>query len=276
MPSSGYHDLPEFGLPFVTPEDPKFPGLVQEIQKRPQPFGLQPTGDLSNAAVLLNLSGKAIVTLAYMWRYTMSDGRTRTSRHSNLGSSMQMDALTGRSGVAHDRGSFILSGSKRLITQEGMFGDNFDVIPESGIHSGSYVGMGAAGRLRTGPDDQKVARIELYLDVVFFDDGLCVGPDEFSLFESVTDDLELRGKTAQEIVEALRNGTSAGRVFEMLQPLARHGGPDAIGVRRGHPRPLLTMFANMAINRLINLSGPELLAWFEGASAPSPIRLHRP
>ena len=138
MPPTVYHDLAEFGLRFVTPDDPAFPGLVRDIQSRPQPFGQLPTSDLGAAAVLLNQSGKAIVTLAYVWKYMMAGGHPRTSHHSNLGSSMQMDVLSGRAGITRDLFSFILPGSKRLITQEGMFGDNSDVLPpESASLSGS-------------------------------------------------------------------------------------------------------------------------------------------
>jgi hypothetical protein len=47
--------------------------------------------------------------------------------------------VSGRAGVTRDLFSCILPGSKRLITQEGMFGDNSDVLPpESASHSGSY------------------------------------------------------------------------------------------------------------------------------------------
>jgi hypothetical protein len=103
--------------------------------------------------------------------------------------------------------------------------------------------------------------------VVFFDDGLCAGPDESGLFESVREDLERQRNAAARIVEALCGGGSAGQVFEILRPLARRQGAEA--------RPLLPMFANMAIHRLVNASDPEMLAWFEQAAQSSPLRLHR-
>jgi hypothetical protein len=49
---ANYRDLAEFGLPFVTPEYPAFPGLVREIQSRPQLFGPRPLEELKVAAVL--------------------------------------------------------------------------------------------------------------------------------------------------------------------------------------------------------------------------------
>jgi hypothetical protein len=72
----------------------------------------------------------------------------------------------------------------------------------------------ACARMRTA--------IELSLDVVFFEDGLCVGPDEFGLFKTVSEDVQQQRTVAQEIVELLQRGESVGRVFEILRPLARH------------------------------------------------------
>jgi hypothetical protein len=272
---NNYRDLAEFGLPFVTPEAPRFRELVREIQGRPSPFGPRATGDLNTAAVLLNQSGRAIVVLAYKWRFTMADGRTRTSRYSNLGSSMQMEVLAGQREVSPDQTSFILPGSTRLITQEGIFGDNSDVLPPELIQpGGSFVG--SAGRVGRESGRKEIAGIELALDVVFFDDGLCVGSDDFGLFESVTGDLTEQRSTAQEIVEALRNGASAGQVFEILRPLARHSRLEGRASRSGYPSRLLSMFANMAINRLVNADEQEFMAWCERAAQPSSIRLHRP
>jgi hypothetical protein len=276
MPRTNYRDLAEFGLVFVTPEDNRFGELVREIQSRPSPFGARPTGDLNTAAVLLNHSAKAIIVLAYTYRFTTADGRTHTNRHSTLGSSMQLDVLAGRSEVSRDQTSFILPNSKRLISQEGIFGDNLDVLPAELVRPGGCF-VGSSGRVAEESGLKEIAGIELQLDVVFFDDGLCVGPDDMGLFEHVTSDLELQRNTAQQIVEALRNGASAGQVFEILRPLARRIAPQgAAGRRSGYPSHLLSMFANMAINQLVNVTEPELLVWFERAAQPSSIRLHRP
>ena len=178
MPETKYLDLAEFSLPFITAQDREFPELLHEIQSRPQPFATQSIDDRTPAAVLLNRSEKAIIVLAHVWRYTTTNGQTRTSRHSNLGSSMQMDILAGRTGVTRDRASFILPNSKRLITEAGVFGDNSDVMPpESDAREGGLVHGGVGGgpkRWRTG--EEEVTRTELHLDVVLFEDGLCVGP----------------------------------------------------------------------------------------------------
>src|SRR5436190_5673681 len=116
MSSATYRDLAEFGLPLVTPADDAFRSLVRDIESRPQPFGAWPTENLSSAAVLLNQSGKAILAISFLWRYTTATGEARTSHYSNLGSSTQLEVLNGRSHVIEDLGTFILAGSKRLIT----------------------------------------------------------------------------------------------------------------------------------------------------------------
>ncbi len=263
MAKTNYRDLAEFGLPLVGPDSATFSALVRDIQNRPQPFGSWPAGDLDTAAVLLNQSGKAIVILAHIWRYTTAEGKTRTSRYSNLGSGMQMDFLSGQAGVIRDLGIFILPGSKRLITEQGMFGNNLDVLPPEAVRRGGGIGVGR-GAFRKEANEEEIAQIELALDFAVLEDGQCVGPDEWGLFEILTQDVARQRTTAQEIVAALHNGASAGQVFEILRPLARHGPPS----------PLLSMFANSAIHKLVHLGEPELLRWFEQVAQSSPVPLH--
>jgi hypothetical protein len=79
-------------------------------------------------------------------------------------------------------------------------------------------------------------------------------------------------------VVALRNGASEGQIFDILRPLARRtsSSPRGPGEHGKTPSPLLDIFANMAINQLVNAPGSELLAWFEGIAESSPRRLYRP
>jgi hypothetical protein len=227
--------------------------------------------------VLLNQSGKAIIVFAYVWRYTTVEGVTRTSRYSNLGSSMQLEVLNGRAEVVRDLGSFILPGSKRLITEQGMFGNNLDVLPRDEIaRGGGYMGAGGGGRLTKGISDEHIVGIELCLELAIFEDGLCVGPDESGLFEGLTEALERQRSTAQEVVTALRNGASEGQIFEIVRPLARQISPPAPMGRHQYPLPLLMTFGTMAIHRLVNASGSELLAWFERSAQSPSLRLRRP
>jgi hypothetical protein len=118
--------------------------------------------------------------------------------------------------------------------------------------------------------------VELCLDLAIFEDGLCVGPDESGLFESLTESLERQRSTAQEVVNALRKGASEGQIFEIVRPLARHISPPAPVGRHPHPLPLLMMFANMAIRQLVNASTSELLAWFQRSAQSPSLRLRRP
>ena len=223
----------------------------------------------------LTQSGQAIIVLAYVWRYTRTEGNARTSRSSNLGSSRQMDVLTGRSKAVRDLGSFILPGSKRLITEEGMFGNNLDVLQPHEIppQGGGYIGAGAGRGTGREASPEQIAAIELSLDVAILEDGLCVGPDEFGLFESLTEALERQRSVAAQVVEAIRNGASEGQVFEILRPLARRT-PPSPGSR--HASFVTSMFARMAIDRLLDASAAESLSWFESYSTPPSLRLHRP
>jgi hypothetical protein len=272
MGNATYSDLAEFGILLVTPDQVGFDLLVGDIESRPQPFGSWPVEDLTHSAVLLNYSGKAISALSYVWKYTGSTGEQRKSRYSNFGSSMQLEALTGRSGVIQDIGTFVLAGSKRLITERGMFGNNLDVLPDNRPPGGGYMGAGGGGsRLR----QEEIAAIELVLDLAVLEDGRCVGPDESGLFESLVEDLEEIRRAAAQAATVLRDGGSTGRIFEMLRPLARHAGgsPQRASGRRS---PFLGMFANMAIHQLINGDDAAVATWFGAQAQPASLRLYRP
>lgn len=267
MGKATYRDLAEFGLPLVTPDQAEFRPLVDDIEKRPQPFASWPVDDLNNAAVLLNQSGNAILGLSYVWRRLTAVATPHTSRYSNLGSSIQLDVLTGRSGVTRDIGTFILPGSKRLITERGMFGNNLDVLEEGEApRGGGYMGAGGGAAI---PVDEELAAIELILDAAILEDGRCVGPDEFAIFESVGNHLEQIRRTAEQGAAALRNGASAGEIFELLRPLARHTPAQS-------PSPFLRMFADMGIRQLINHESDALAAWFDTQAQPPRLRLYRP
>ncbi len=212
---------------------------------------------------------------AYVWRYTTVEGTVRPTRCSNLGcSSAELDVLSGRAAVTRDISGFILPGSKRLIAEEGMFGNNSDVLPpDQPLPGPGFWGRVGGRGLRYRMRDKPIAEVELCLDFAILEDGLCLGPDESGLFESLTEDLELHRSTAQEVATALRNGASEGRVFEILRPLARNTPPPPPSGRQR--APFNHIFANMAIYQLVNAGPPDLLAWFEQAAQP-PLRLHRP
>jgi hypothetical protein len=274
VPPIHYYGQPEFGLPLVTPAEPDFAALVREILSLPEPFGKQPPDSLERAAVLRNQSGRAIVFLSYVWRYTTAQGHKFTSRCVNLGSSIQTDYLTGRTGLVRDLGHFILPGSKRLITEDGIFGNNLDVLPAEAMCRGGGIGGGGRAARR---DRGEVAEVELTLDVAVLEDGLCVGPDEFGLYDNLVADLDLQRATARQIAESLRAGASPGQIFEALRPLARRGpGAEASGGPGRAHTVILHMFANSAIHRLVNTPEAELTPWFERIAEATPLGLHRP
>jgi len=264
-----------FGVALVTPDDSAFGGLAAEILGRPHPMG-PPPESLQRAAVLVNRSGQAIVALAYIWRYTAADGRTTVHSHTNFGSSIQLDVLAGRAAVVRDRFSFILPGAKRLITEDGLFGDNADVLLPEEVRLGGGFGVSRAGSGRRGGAGEETAAAELQLDAVFFEDGVCAGPGELGLFESVTEDLERQRSVAGDIVEVLRSGGTAGQVFEILSPLARRPAAGAEARHQGkHTARLLPMFASMGIHQLIQAGDAEVREWFERAAQAPAARMRR-
>lgn len=270
MGMATYRDLAEFGLPLVTPAQPEFASLVHDVESRPEPFGSWPIEELSNAAVLLNESNNAVLGISCLWRYTTATGAF-TSRFLNLGSSTQLDVMTGRSEVVEDLGTFILRGSKRLITERGMFGNNLDVLGREKRFGGGYIGGGGGGgRTRRG---EEIVAVELVLDLAILEDGRCVGPDEAGLFDSLIEDLEQIRRTAEAAANALGNGGSSGEIFEMLRPLARKT-PERTAQRRSRS-PFRSMFAHMSIDRLINDDSAAVASWLEGYAQPPRFRLHR-
>ncbi|MCX6603945.1 MAG: hypothetical protein NTV52_10155 [Acidobacteria bacterium] len=255
MASVAFFDLAEFGLRLLTPGHEGFVKWATSIREG---------ADLSRSAVLVNDSGQAVVALGYVWRYTTREGRTQTSRHENFGSSMQMDVLSGRAKVVADQASFLLAGSKRLITEEGMFGDNTDVLrvpPPVGGYC--WVGGGMRGRDRQREDAEAVT---LHLDYAFLEDGLCVGPDEAGRFAEITDSMAEQRRVAGEIVAVLDQGGTRGAAFDILQPLAQEGP----GFRAS------PMFAHMGISQLTRSELGELRAWFAAVAEAPGLALRRP
>lgn len=271
-----YTGLAEFGLPLVTRDDPSFDALVTGIEDHlgPGPFYTVPASE--PAAVLRNDSGRAIVAMHWLWRYTSRDGGPRTSRFSSLTSSLQRDVLTGRSPVGPDLGTLILAGSKRLITERGMFGSNLDVLPPDQFPGGQIYGGGWGGGGPRPGAATDWAVVELVLDLVILEDGLCPGPDESALFEALNESLDLQQAAAQQAVEALQAGASVGHVFEIVRPLAQHNAPPRADRKPRHRHPLVPAFGNEAIHHLVHSSAAGILDFFQRAAAPRSLQLRRP
>lgn len=276
MAETRYSGLAEFGLPLIAKDDPSFDALVSEIGSHPGPGPTRPPVVSDRAVVLLNNTGRAIIAVEWFWRYTDHDGEARTSRFSNLGSSAQRDVLTGRYKVRRDLGTYILPGSKRLITEVGIFGNNLDVLtPEELPRAQGYCGGWGGGSPHESTETE-LTTIELILDLVILDDGLCVGPNESELYEALNESLDLQRTAAQEALKALQAGASVGRVFEIVRPLARHHPPPQIRGKLRHSTPILPTFGSEAIHHLINANDTDLLAFFKRAAEPRSLELRRP
>ncbi|HEX4168598.1 MAG TPA: hypothetical protein VHZ55_24310 [Bryobacteraceae bacterium] len=276
MVGTSYNGLAEFGLPLITKDDCSFHTLMNDIEGHLGPRLARPAVVSDRAAVLLNNTGRAITAVEWFWRYGSHDGKVRTSRFSNLGSSAQRDVLVGRSKVGRDIGTFILPGSKRLITERGIFGNNLDVLtPEELPRAQGYCGGWSGGS--SCESEAELAAVELVLDLVILEDGLCIGPDESALYEVLNESLDLQRMAAAEALTALQAGASVGQIFEIVRPLARHGPPppETHGKAR-HLGPIVQTFANEAIHHLINATDSDLLAFFERAAEPRSFELRRP
>lgn len=264
MPQASYRGLPEYGLPIIAPGDEKYEQLVNDILSRPQPFPSWSAEDRSDAAVLVNQSGKAIIGATYVWQYTMPDGRTTRHIGSNLGSSMQFDVLTGRAAVGEDLCTFILPQSKRLITKRGMIGSNLDVLPHLASRLGGFSGSGSGGRAV----GDAYAKADLTLDMVILEDGLCVGPDELNTVGELQSALREQAALASIAVEKLRTGATPGQILDLIRPMAQRQ-------RSGGSQSFAGTFVNMALHQLVHSTTGEILVWFEQAASISVDRLHR-
>jgi len=275
MADTRYRGLGEFGLPLVTPNDPSFDDLVCDIESRPGSGPAQPPVSPERAAVLVNNTGKPIIVLAWFWRYTGHDGKATTSWISNFGSSAQRDVLMGRSSARRDINTFILPGSKRLLTEQGTFGNNLDVLTHEELpRAQGYCGGWGGGSPRERAETA-LAVVELVLDLVILEDGLCVGPNESGLYEAINESFDLQRTVAQEAIAALEAGESVGKVFEIVRPWARHN-PARPRTPGKHPAPVVQTFSNEAIHHLTHANDTDLHAFFKKAAEPRSIELRRP
>lgn len=267
MPQVSYRGIPEHGLTLVTPTDQGYEQFVNDILSRPQPFPAWPASDRSLAPVLWNQSGKAIIGLSYLWRFHKPGAPPTRHRGSNLASSMQFDVLSGRAPLVPDLCSFVLPGSKRWITRQGMFGNNLDVRPDL-PKVGGFAGGGGS---RNRAIDALVDNIEFSLDFAILEDGLCVGPDEDDLFGQLRKALADQAALAATIVNRLRSGATPGQIFDLIRPLARRDLQlDA------HEQNFIRQFVGSAIHRLAHQSDEEILAWFEQEAQINLDQLRRP
>jgi hypothetical protein len=258
MLTTSYRDLARHGLLFVLPDDCRFSSILEGI--RAHELRLLPDEGLDYAAILCNSSDKAIVALAYVWEFTAPDGRKHQVAFNNLGSSGQYDVLRGTANVVLERYGAILPGSRRLITEHELYGDNSDVLPEEDAPPRDLLSR----RVRPVHFDSKWEQVDLHLDSIFFEDGLCVGPDRLGLIKRVIKGFEEERSAAHDCVKALRKGATRGKLFDRVRDMAGNS----------KEQPIQHLFAIMAIDNLIRQqSDDELIAWFERFEAPRQFKL---
>lgn len=258
MLTTSYRDLARHGVLFVLPEDSQFSSMLENV--RACELRLLPDEGLDYAAILCNQSDKAIVALAYVWEFTGHDGKKHQVAFNNLGSSGQFDVLRGTAGVVRERYGAILPGSKRLITEHDLYGDNSDVLPEEDVAPRDLLSR----RVRPVSIGPKWAQVELRMDAVFFEDGLCVGPDQLGWIKRVIKGFDEERSAAHDCAHALRRGATRGNLFDRVRGMAGNS----------KEQPIQHLFAIMAIDNLIRQqSDQELIAWFQRFEAPRQFKL---
>lgn len=262
-----YRDLPEVGMPFVTPEDPRFQQLKSQIAL--PPFGGHPDHLRPEMAVVLNQSGQPVLAMSFLWKWIDDMGSTSQHRMHGLSSlsQLQFEPADSRRMRFHP----FLPGSKRLVTPDGVFGDNSDVLPAETRPSG-FIGSFAGGSNRVHPGRPERHPLELQLDSVIFADGLCAGPDEIGVLAALDPVAKEQRRMAAEAAALLRKGATFGAVFDLLRPIARHPVPGPAS------QNLLFSFGRQALDRLIqarNERRDDLIDWFDEQSRYPKIELRR-
>lgn len=193
--------LPEFGIPFVTPDDPAFGELASRISL--DPFGTRLTQPPPDAVVALNQSTKAVLAMSLIWKWADMNGNITVQRMPGLHSLAQLDWSSERLEARNNWFAPFLSGSKRLITSQGVFGDNSDVLPPEEKPKGFAGSFARPNRTGRGAADR--TPVEVHLDSVIFDDGLCVGPDEMGIFGTITSAAAEQSRLASEAIVLLQS-----------------------------------------------------------------------
>jgi hypothetical protein len=267
-----YRGLEQFGLSIVTPDDTDFRELAASIQV--DPFGTRMEEPPSESFVVLNRSGKAILAMSVLWKWTDQEGKTGQSTISGLHSLAQLDWNPEK---RDPRGSWFhpfLDGSKRLVTPQGTFGNNSDVLPPEAKPMGF---VGASGMNRMGRPAINKVQSEVQLDFVIFADRTCAGPDQMGSFEGIRTAAAEQQRIASQAASMLRQGSRLGDIFEIVRTAARHPGPgtSSFDIRATH---LLFSFGRQALDHLVHgVEGREadLARWFDEQSRVAALELRR-
>ena len=90
-------DLADFGLPLLTPADTHFARLADEIRNRsPWPMQQLMGSDQTGVAVVVNQSGKTVLSLAVVFAFADAEGHRSTNHFSgSFAGGGLPDVLTG-------------------------------------------------------------------------------------------------------------------------------------------------------------------------------------
>lgn len=266
-----WRDRQDFGIRFITPDDPHFGEMAIRISL--DPFGRKPELPLPEGEfIAVNQSTKALLAMSFLWKWGGLNGDINVQRMSGLHSLAQLDWPSEK----HRNSWFspFLSGSKRLVTPQGVFGDNSDVLPPEAKPTG-FVGSFAGPNRRGAAPQRKF--LEVQLDSVIFDDGLCAGPDQMGIFDTIVSVATEQRRLASEAIALLRSGRGVGTVFELLRGAAQPPGPASIPATPD-PLHLLFSFARHAVDRLVNVRKEhieDLINWLEIQRQQPRLRLRR-
>jgi hypothetical protein len=278
-------DLPEFGVILVPPSAPEFPALLADIQKRIQnpvagsPPARPPGSDPDVPAMILrNNSQTGIATLAWIWKTQTVDGRTTPSSTSMIDSGPSVLApfsLDERVRKLYAYWHVVLPGSKGLVRDAELVGDNSDVRPphDDEIWKGGIVSVGGAGYSRFR---SPVIAISLAIDGVFFVDGGFAGPDTLHNFDRFTAEVNARLEVAKIARDGHNRGFAPAAIFEKIEgitspdrglapppPPPMRGPVDPAGLRRDDLQNLSNQIAMMRRDQSGDRVIYTLMSWTE-------------
>jgi hypothetical protein len=282
-------DLPQFGVILVPPSVPEFAALLADIQKRIEnPVAGSPPVPPSSptrwsdpdapAMVLRNNSQIAIAALAWIWKTHRADGRAYPSSTSMIGNGPSLLAPFGfdeRLRKLYGYWHVVLPGSKRLIRDSELLGDNSDVRPPEGdeIWKGGIISGGGGGRAQFR---SPVIAITLALDGVFFVDGGFAGPDSLHNFDPFTAGADGRMEVAKIARDGHNQGLAPGAILEKIEavtgpgrrlapppPPPMHGPVDPAGRRRDNLQDLADQIAMMRQHQSDDSVIYTLMSWTE-------------
>ena len=286
MASFSCVDLHANGLTLISPNNNEFAPLLEDIRRRTQvrnpdgpPFPPEPIPDnLEFAAILLNHSEKAVAGLALEWQFEDVTGHRYSSRSTSAFGRALLLPFGFRPEQLAVQGYWhtILPGSKRLLADRSIFGDNTDVrAPRSDeVWRGGAVRAGGGGRALT--DTSRVRNVVLVIDGAFFVDGEFLGPNQMRLWEDVYHEGEVKIEAAHIAGDGKRSGRSATDIMvdidrytgpppdpRSLPPMARRETVEAEDFRRWHRGQLASWFSYLRQQGGDEAVVDKLVSWLD-------------